>query len=53
MEQPVKNGCCSKLSGKQFVPSAYWQIGRNNEGAFFVSLTDDLKKQALSLDGWT
>ena len=48
VEQPVEDCRCCKLSGKQFIPSAHWQVGGDDEGAFFISLADDLKKQALS-----
>ncbi len=48
MHQTVKDRRGGKLAGKQFVPSAHWQVGRNNEGVLFVPLADHLEEKALS-----
>jgi hypothetical protein len=48
MYQAVKYRRGRKLASKYLVPSAHGQVGRDDEGAFFISLADDLKEKALS-----
>ena len=48
MHQTVQNRRGCKFAGKQLVPSADWQVGRNDEGVLFIPLADHLEEKALS-----
>lgn len=45
MHQTVKDHRGGKLAGKQFIPSAYWQVGCNHEGVLFAPLADHLEEK--------
>ena len=45
MHQAVQDRRGCKLAGKQLVPSAHWQVGRDNEGVLFIPLSDHLESQ--------
>ena len=48
MHQPVQDRCRCKLAGKQLVPSAHRQVGRDDERVLFIPLADHLEEKALS-----
>lgn len=48
MHQTIQNRRGGKPVGEQLIPSAHWQVGRDNEGVLFVTLADYLEEKTLS-----